>query len=126
VIPEEVKSERLMILQRRQQEIQMADNQAWIGRELDVMVEDYNEKLGQWAARTTANRVVNFTALADSELNPGDYVPVRISRAGANSFVGAQMLPPVMRQRPIVTGPPKLVARPAVSSWSGVQLPVLN
>jgi tRNA-2-methylthio-N6-dimethylallyladenosine synthase len=105
-IPEEVKSERLMILQRRQQELQQIDNQAWVGRTIEVMVEGHNDKLGQWAGRSTTNRVVNFTgsgllldeagaasnglAVFNRTLQPGDYVPVRIIRAGANSFVGEQ------------------------------------
>ncbi|MGH9487675.1 MAG: tRNA (N6-isopentenyl adenosine(37)-C2)-methylthiotransferase MiaB [Terriglobales bacterium] len=110
-IPDAVKTERLMILQRRQQEIQLAANQAWVGREIEVMVESWHAKLGQWAGRATSNRVVNFTAPAGAaahpkfspvlpilgqaaapasgeELAPGAYVRVRIEKAGANSFVG--------------------------------------
>ncbi|MGH9485784.1 MAG: MiaB/RimO family radical SAM methylthiotransferase, partial [Terriglobales bacterium] len=114
-IPEAVKSERLMILQRRQQEMQHADNQSWVGRELEVMVEAYHAKLGQWAGRASSNRVVNFTApemapppstpapvlpiLGQAEVSappagspgglvPGAYVRVRIEKAGANSFTG--------------------------------------
>ena len=105
-IAEEVKSERLMILQRRQQEIQQVENQAWVGRTIEVMVEGHNDRLGQWTGRSTTNRVVNFTgsgllleetgpasnglAIFNRTLKPGDYVPVRITRAGANSFVGEQ------------------------------------
>ncbi|MGH9525418.1 MAG: tRNA (N6-isopentenyl adenosine(37)-C2)-methylthiotransferase MiaB, partial [Terriglobales bacterium] len=60
-VPDAVKTERLMILQRRQQEIQREDNQALVGRRLEVMVEAYNPKLGQWIGRATTNRTVNFT-----------------------------------------------------------------
>ncbi|MGH9467448.1 MAG: tRNA (N6-isopentenyl adenosine(37)-C2)-methylthiotransferase MiaB [Terriglobales bacterium] len=111
-IPEAVKTERLMILQRRQQEIQLADNQAWVGRELEVMVEAWHPKLGQWAGRASSNRVVNFAAPAPEAesspgpvlpilgqagvsvprpagaLHPGAYARVRVEKAGANSFVG--------------------------------------
>ena len=62
-VPEAVKVERLMMLQRRQQEIQREDNQRLIGQRLEVMVEAYNPKLGQWIGRASTNRTVNFTAL---------------------------------------------------------------
>src|SRR6185312_7484439 len=65
-IPDAVKTERLMILQRRQQEIQMADNKAMVGQEIEVMVEAFHPKLGQWAGRASNNRVVNFVALPDA------------------------------------------------------------
>jgi tRNA-2-methylthio-N6-dimethylallyladenosine synthase len=100
-IAEEVKSERLMIVQRRQQEIQHEDNQAWIGRSIEVMVEAFNPKLAQWVGRSGTNRTVNFTA--DETLGafePGDYLDVRIARAGANSFVGEQISSPERMPRP--------------------------
>ncbi|TAN24731.1 MAG: tRNA (N6-isopentenyl adenosine(37)-C2)-methylthiotransferase MiaB [Acidobacteria bacterium] len=117
-IPDHIKTERLMILQRRQQELQYADNQAWVGRELEVMVEAYHPKLNQWASRASSNRVVNFAAPAPpagaaprssavavlpilgqavvstpapspvGSLAPGAYVRVQVEKAGANSFVG--------------------------------------
>lgn len=99
-IPDAVKTERLMILQRRQQQWQLEDNQAWLGRKVEVMVEGQNPKLGQWTGRTTTNRVVNFTLTpsplppilgqAAAGLAPGDYTEVRIDKAGPNSFVGVQ------------------------------------
>jgi len=103
-IPDAVKTERLMILQRRQQQIQTEDNQAAVGTELEVMVEAFHPKLGQWAGRSSSNRVVNFAPLppaadplkvwgqpAEAALKPGQYVHVRVERAGANSLVGRQV-----------------------------------
>lgn len=98
-IPDSVKTERLMILQRRQQEIQARDNQAWVGRRLEVMVESYLDKLHQWQGRASSHRIVNFSGdmrLDDSgalpifsqPLRPGQYLWVEIERAGANSLVG--------------------------------------
>lgn len=116
-IPDAVKTERLMILQRRQQELQLEDNQAWVGQTLEVMVESFHPKLGQWAGRASSNRVVNFgagtptaspapaaglnilgqglgTAPRGTEgaLSPGEYCRVRIEKAGANSLVGRQVV----------------------------------
>ncbi|MGH9474057.1 MAG: tRNA (N6-isopentenyl adenosine(37)-C2)-methylthiotransferase MiaB [Terriglobales bacterium] len=101
-VPDEVKTERLMILQRRQQEMQREDNQSWVGQRLEVMVEGYHPKLGQWAGRSSSNRVVNFTAppapaltildqKPDAALKPGCYVQVEVEKAGANSLVGRQV-----------------------------------
>ncbi|HEY7837005.1 MAG TPA: tRNA (N6-isopentenyl adenosine(37)-C2)-methylthiotransferase MiaB [Terriglobales bacterium] len=114
-IPDAVKTERLMILQRRQQELQLEDNQAWVGRNLEVMVEAYHPKLNQWAGRSSSNRVVNFSSslpapvaappalailgqtapttapLPRNALDPGAYVQVQIDKAGPNSFVGQHL-----------------------------------
>jgi tRNA-2-methylthio-N6-dimethylallyladenosine synthase len=101
-IADDLKTRRLMILQQRQQQIQMEDNQAWVGREVEAMVEGRHPKLEQWSGRASSNRVVNFSAPAPppalailgqpvppgTALTPGEYVRVRIERAGANSLVG--------------------------------------
>jgi tRNA-2-methylthio-N6-dimethylallyladenosine synthase len=112
-IPDAFKTERLMILQRRQQQLQLEDNQDWVGRDLEVMVEAYHPKLNQWAGRSSSNRVVNFTTslpappppppatlnvlgqtpppgprLHPEGLQPGAYIRVQIDKAGPNSFVG--------------------------------------
>ncbi|HUX68777.1 MAG TPA: tRNA (N6-isopentenyl adenosine(37)-C2)-methylthiotransferase MiaB [Terriglobales bacterium] len=112
-IPDAEKTERLMVLQRRQQELQLEDNQAFVGQTLEVMVEAYHPKLDQWAGRSSSNRVVNFAAIVappapppaalailgqaaapppprPGTLAPGAYCPVRIEKAGPNSFVGRQ------------------------------------
>ncbi|HZT74396.1 MAG TPA: tRNA (N6-isopentenyl adenosine(37)-C2)-methylthiotransferase MiaB [Terriglobales bacterium] len=110
-VPEAVKAERLMILQRRQQEIQQHDNQSFVGRTLEVMVEGHNPKLGQWIGRASTNRSVNFTGSGLREpaaaalpifaapLRPGDYAWVRITKAGANSLVGEQAAAPAAAGR---------------------------
>lgn len=105
------KTERLMLLQRRQQEIQSEDNQSWVGRSVEVMVEGFHEKLEQWSGRTSQNRVVNFVSSAAPSRSPaglppilgqepagrrawgraGEYTEVRVVRAGANSLVGEEI-----------------------------------
>lgn len=85
-IPEEVKSQRLAVLQQRQREIQIAENQKFLGVEFEVLVDGRHESRGQWSGRTTCNRIVNFTSPAQNLL--GQYSQVKITGAGPNSLVG--------------------------------------
>lgn len=85
-VPEEVKSQRLAILQQRQREIQISQNQTFLGSEFEVLVDGRHESRGQWSGRTTSNRIVNFTSSAQSLL--GQYCQVKITGAGPNSLVG--------------------------------------
>jgi tRNA-2-methylthio-N6-dimethylallyladenosine synthase len=87
-IPEEEKSRRLAILQQRQREIQIAQNQNFLGAEFEVLVDGRHESRGQWSGRTTSNRIVNFASSAENLL--GQYCQVKITGAGPNSLVGAQ------------------------------------
>jgi tRNA-2-methylthio-N6-dimethylallyladenosine synthase len=86
-VPEEEKGRRLAILQERQRQIQLRRNQALVGRELEVLVEGYQERLRQAVGRSTSNRVINF---------PGDptwvgrIMNVRVTSAGPNSLVGVR------------------------------------
>ncbi len=89
-IPEEEKSRRLAVLQERQRAIQTARNEALVGENHEVLVDHRGNREGQWAGRTTSNRVVNFTSPRGELL--GEYVPVRITRAGPNSLVGEQLV----------------------------------
>ena len=89
-IPEEEKGRRLMVLQERQRVIQTARNEALVGRTFEVLVDGQSRKESQWAGRTSSNRVVNFTSPQESLL--GDYVQVRITRAGPNSLIGEQAI----------------------------------
>jgi tRNA-2-methylthio-N6-dimethylallyladenosine synthase len=84
-VPEEEKGRRLAVLQERQREIQLGRNQACIGREFEVLVENYQPRLGQAVGRTTSNRVINF---AGDPAWVGRYMNVHITEAGPNSLVG--------------------------------------
>lgn len=88
-VPEEVKSQRLAILQQRQREIQILQNQSFLGSEFEVLVDGRHESRGQWSGRTTSNRIVNFTSPAQNLL--GQYCQVKITGAGPNSLVGAHL-----------------------------------
>ncbi len=89
-IPEEEKGRRLAVLQDRQRQIQMARNEALVGHSFEVLVDGQARKLDQWTGRTSSNRILNFTSPRTSLL--GDYVQVRVTRAGPNSLVGEQVI----------------------------------
>jgi len=59
-VAKEVKKERLRRLQARQEEIQLEQNRAEIGRTVEVLVEGSGREPGQLAGRTTENRIVLF------------------------------------------------------------------
>src|SRR6266852_2790450 len=89
-IPEEEKGRRLAVLQDRQRRIQTARNETLIGQAFEVLVDGQSRKEGQWAGRTSSNRVLNFTSSRESLL--GNYIQVRVTRAGPNSLVGEHVI----------------------------------
>jgi tRNA-2-methylthio-N6-dimethylallyladenosine synthase len=91
-IPEEEKQRRLVIVQEKQRAIQIQRNAELIGGIQEVMVEGRNQALGQWIGRTTSNRTLNFTHAAPDELAAGQYLQVRVTRAGPNSLVGESVV----------------------------------
>ena len=86
VIPEEVKAERLAILNARQREIQRVNYARHLGQVLGVMVEGHNAARGQVVGRSSQNKTVNFTSQNASSV--GSYVDVRITGVFPNSLVG--------------------------------------
>jgi tRNA-2-methylthio-N6-dimethylallyladenosine synthase len=89
-VPEEEKSRRLAILQERQRLIQTARNENLIGETLEVLVDTHHAARSQWAGRSTSNRVLNFASPHQNLL--GQYVQVKVTRAGPNSLVGEPVL----------------------------------
>ena len=85
-VPEEEKSRRLAILQDRQRQIQIGRNEKLVGETYEVLVDGRHAQRGQWSGRTTGNRVLNFTSRCENIL--GEYLQVRVTRAGPNSLVG--------------------------------------
>jgi tRNA-2-methylthio-N6-dimethylallyladenosine synthase len=85
-VPEEEKGRRLAVLQEKQRQIQLARNARLVGDEFEVLVDNRGRREGQWAGRTSCNRIVNFVSPRDSLM--GQYVQVRITRSGPNSLVG--------------------------------------
>jgi tRNA-2-methylthio-N6-dimethylallyladenosine synthase len=85
-VPEEEKSRRLAILQDRQREIQIRRNERLVGQVFELLVDARHERRGQWAGRTTSNRIINFPSTASNLL--GQYVQVKVVRGGPNCLVG--------------------------------------
>ena len=88
-VSEEEKGRRLAVLQEKQRGIQLARNEALIGQTFEVLVDGRSSRVKQWAGRTTCHRVVNFTSPGESLL--GQYVRVKVDRAGPNSLVGERI-----------------------------------
>ncbi len=77
------KKERLYRLQELQAEIQLRNNKKLIGKEIEVLITDRNRKKpDEVVARTESYRVVNFK----SDMEPGNFVNVRIVSAGPHSL----------------------------------------
>ena len=87
-IPESEKSRRLGILLEHQRQIQLERNEKLIGQTLEVLVDGRHEARAQWTGRPSSNRIVNFTSPRENLL--GEYVQVRVTRAGPHSLMGEQ------------------------------------
>jgi tRNA-2-methylthio-N6-dimethylallyladenosine synthase len=85
-IPEEEKGRRLALVQAWQRRIQRAGHEALVGEMFEVLVDARHEARGQWSGRSTSYRLVNFTSPLGNLL--GEYVQVKVTRAGPNSLVG--------------------------------------
>jgi len=84
-VPEAVKSERLHVFQRRQDEISLERNNEYIGKEIEVMVESLGET--QVKGRAATNHVVHFER-PQVDPAPGDCITVVIHHAGKHSLKG--------------------------------------
>lgn len=88
-VPEEEKGRRLAIVQEKQRAIQIRLHEQLIGSTQEVLVEGYNRATGQWIGRTAENRVLNFTLeQSNGHSVIGEYMRVRVTRAGPNSLAG--------------------------------------
>jgi tRNA-2-methylthio-N6-dimethylallyladenosine synthase len=85
-IPEEEKSRRLAALQAHQREIQIRRNEKLVGQTFEVLVDARYERRGQWAGRTTSNRIINFPSTGQNLL--GQYLQVKVTRGGPSSLAG--------------------------------------
>jgi tRNA-2-methylthio-N6-dimethylallyladenosine synthase len=83
-ISEQVKSERLAVFQRRQDEISLERNSAYVGSRQEIMIESTSENAFQGRAGT--NHIVHVDE--KTNLFPGDLVEVTIVHAGRHSLKG--------------------------------------
>ena len=84
-VPDPEKTERLVELQARQREIQLALHRDLVGREVEVLIEGPSRKGGQLAGRGPDNRIVNFDGPVEAA---GSFGEVRITGFGPNSLLG--------------------------------------
>ena len=85
-VDEKVKSERLKILQDKQNSISLQENKKYEGSIQAVMVEGESKNGdGQWSGRTPGNIIVNFHGPA---LSPGQVVEVKITEGLLHSLRG--------------------------------------
>lgn len=87
-ISEDEKKRRLAIVQERQRAIQVRLNAKYVGTVDEVHVEGFNRATGQWIGRTSQNKTLNFQHGVQTAGMLGSYMPVLVTRAGANSLVG--------------------------------------
>ena len=92
-VAEEVKVQRLAILNARQREIQREHYARHLNTTLEVMVEGYNTARGQVIGRSSQNKTVNFTCIEAPAM--GSYVDVRITQIFPSSLVGEAVSEPV-------------------------------
>ncbi|MBE3587133.1 MAG: 30S ribosomal protein S12 methylthiotransferase RimO [Thermoanaerobacteraceae bacterium] len=89
-VPEEVKEERYRRVMLLQQQISLEHNRSLVGRRVTVLVEGQRDHLYFGRREADAPEVdgkVFFTA-GDKIIAPGDFVQVRISRAGEYDLMG--------------------------------------
>lgn len=94
-IDPEVKHERLLRLQKRSVEISAAQNQRFVGKAQELLVEGRVQSVGasapskdhMWQGRTGSNHVVNFAFEGPRDL-AGSFVPVKIIRASGLALMG--------------------------------------
>jgi len=85
-VPEEEKTRRIVALQGLQREVQLERHEAAIGSEVEILVDAVSRRRDyELQGRTSGNTVVNFPGPRGWL---GELVPVRITRAGANSLGG--------------------------------------
>lgn len=85
-IPEVIKSQRLARFQRSQDVISLERNKEYIGKKMEVMVEECSGD--GCKGRTPTNHVVHFANPSHRPLSPGSLINVRINHAGKHSLKG--------------------------------------
>ncbi len=88
-VQEEEKSQRLVILQKIQQQITLQKNRMLEGSRQEVLVEGFSKRGKQFSGRTTTGKIVNFSS---DNTHIGDIVNVLIKRASVNSLLGEKAL----------------------------------
>jgi tRNA-2-methylthio-N6-dimethylallyladenosine synthase len=85
-VPEEVKRQRLDLLQAKQRKISLRKNRELEGHILEVLVEGGSRDRMNRMGRTRTNKVVNFTG---EQVRKGFLVDVKIEKGSQNSLQGS-------------------------------------
>jgi tRNA-2-methylthio-N6-dimethylallyladenosine synthase len=94
-IPEEVKIERLAILNQRQRELQRHNYARHLGQIMEVMVEHATpNNRGQITGRSSQNKTVNFTLSPGATATVGSYLDVNITQVFPSSLLGEAVSQP--------------------------------
>jgi tRNA-2-methylthio-N6-dimethylallyladenosine synthase len=91
-VPDQEKARRLAVLMEHQRSIQVENYRRHVGQTLQVMVEGRNEARQQWIGRSSQNKTVNFTAPQGTDLQPGEYREVYVTRSFPNSLAGEMVV----------------------------------
>jgi tRNA-2-methylthio-N6-dimethylallyladenosine synthase len=90
-VPDETKSRRLAEIIDLQRRISNENNQLHVGSVIEVLVDGPSKKGGEeWKGRTDTNKTVIFPR-GDHE--PGEYIQVKIHRAGTGTLFGVPVDP---------------------------------
>lgn len=84
-VPEHIKGERLIILQKRLQQYQEDFNRTFADKTLDVLFEDKGKQTGVYIGHSPYMQTV--TVVSDKNLI-GQVVPVKITKTGLNTLTG--------------------------------------
>src|SRR4030067_789310 len=95
-VPAEEKDRRYRALEALQASILKDLNRAYVGRTVDVLVEERHRT--RWKGRTRTNRLVFFES--DDDLR-GRLAPVRVDWSGPWSLVGAPLQPAEILGEPV-------------------------
>lgn len=94
-LTEEEKGSRLAILQEHQKQIQHKRNAAYVGREMELLVDDKARNRFSLTGRTSNNKIVNFDG---PEALIGQFVQVEITGFSPNSLKGVWVQPEDVRE----------------------------
>lgn len=87
-IPEDVKKRRLVEIVETQNRLSLQSNQADVGKTFTVLIEATSKRSEKdWMGRNSQNKVIVF-GKGEYDLQPGDYVNVRVQRCTQATLLG--------------------------------------
>lgn len=91
-VPESIKKKRLNEIIQLQHKLSLQHNEQDLNKSFRILVEGKSKKSdAQWKGRNSQNKVIVFTPL--TEVNPGDYVNVTVTRVNSATLIGQHLIP---------------------------------